>query len=203
MTFDLAAHLAKTKQTRAGHPFIGTGDHELTVLEFRQSKHPEDGVIYAVDFVIDTSTAADHTVGSIRSAVFKIERRPEFSSQDSDADRLVGLVWKLAGATDLEDAQATAAKILSAEGLAKGLGRGMRIRAHGAPPRKTTRGKDFVNVTYSPVTQTREQVAARRAELDASHPRAAAARATPPPAPAPQPAATATPPPGGNLLDGI
>lgn len=198
MTFDLAAHLAKTKQTRAGHPFIGTGDHELTVLEFRQSKHPEDGVLYAVDFVIDSSTDTGHAPGTIRSAVFKVERRPEFSSQDSDADRLVDLVGKLVGATDLAAAQASAAKILSAEGLARGLGRGMRIRAHGAPPRKTRKGKDFVNVTYSPVVQTREQVGARRAELDASHPRAAA-----PAQPPAQPAPAAPPPPTGGLLDGI
>ena len=195
MAFDIAAQIKRTKAKRPSHPFIGSGQHEMTVLQFRQSESKDDGVIYAVDFVIDKSTADDHKAGSIRSQIFKVERRPKFSTMDSDADRLVDLIGKLVCADSLEKAQEAAGKILSEPGLKAQIARGMRVSAFGKPPKKTSTGSDFVDVNYTSVVQTREAIAVRRREVDATHPIGVEIPADEPATP---PASS-----GSGLLDGL
>lgn len=196
MAFDLKAHLDRTKAVRPSHPFLGSGNHKLTVCEFRKSNSPDAGTIYAVDVVIDESDAADHKPGTMRSAIFKVERRPEFASQDSDADRLVELFKQLTGADTIEKAQEQAHKTLADDAtIAKQRARGMRIDAFGAPPKTTKKGKPFVNVTWQHVPQTKEQIAARRRALDVSHPAGVAAAPVEPPPPPPSQ--------GGSMLDDL
>lgn len=185
MAFDIRNHLKKTKTTKPRHPFIGSGNHVLALLGFRYSESRDDGPIYGCDFVVVKSDAADHPVGSVRSQIFKVERRPKFQSQDSDADRLVALIQNMLGCTEqtvdsvklsaLEVAQIESGKLLDEAGLAAAKGRGLLVGAYGAPAKKTSAGKDFVDVSWSHVPgQTPESIAAKRRELDISHPRAAA-----------------------------
>lgn len=221
MAFDIRSHLKNTKTTRPSAPFVGPGNHVLALLQFRKSSSQDAGTVYAVDFSVVKSDSEQHPADSMCSAVFKVERRPDYASQDSDADRLVALIQNMLGTTDtvldrdlsysdgsrmvtipagtkltaLEVAQIEAGKMLDDAGLAAGKGRGLLVRAYGAPPKKTKKGKDFVNVTYTHEPgQTKESIAARRRQLDQIHPRAESDTA------APAQTAPSTPATGGSSL---
>lgn len=170
--FDPTAYFGpgfQTKEAFNRYPYIGEGAKLLCVADMRTyaNKNQKPGV--AVDFLVVESTDPTQPVGSMVSQTYDLTREPEFASMVSDKQRLANLLCHLEGAT-LDQAERVVRGFLDPRALASNVTRGKLVKAIGSNTTSKKTGKVYCNVQFSHVPQAIEDVAQKRAYLDANHP---------------------------------
>lgn len=141
-------------------PFIGPGDHLLMVLETQPYSNEKDGPCMRATFEVVESRV--HQPGSRVCKIWKLARPSKFPSQPTDADHFADMVRKLAGAPEGTQVGAICAAVIR-DRVADQVLRGMYVKAYGSENAK----KNYVNVTWTSVQQSEEQIKIRRAACDA------------------------------------
>ena len=153
-------------------PFIAEGDHQLTIWKVEPY---DQGKKVRVTFEVVASRS--HPPGSRVVRLYDLTRIPKFPTQASDKDKLADLVRKAARLPAGTQVSPLIADLLLRR-VNDQLLRGVRIDARGvaniskaehAKAQVEQRApKPFVDALWSPVVQTEQEIAQRRAAMDAA-----------------------------------
>ena len=146
----------------ARFPFIEDGTHKLALCSLEEFQHQSDGPSARALFEVLASTnAAKHPVGSFAVKIWKLVKPPKFKDSLSDAELFADFCLKLKGAPR-GYAIGNDIRVLMRERAAEQLARGTVIECTGVMNKK---GK-WVNVYWTSVLQTPEQIAQMRQRLE-------------------------------------
>lgn len=182
---DVMNRLNSTKPVIDRDPFIGEGNHILSVASIETYLDKKHGKSVRATFIVDQSSC--HPPGSTVCKTWNLFKPAKFETQANDADGFADFLCKLQGLPEGQHAQSARAvlKPVAEGGNAEAQpARGCRIAAQGrasGQPNPTT-GKRYVQVSWQTVPQDGATIVAQRAQLDAAHPYRPRAA----PAPAPQ-----------------
>lgn len=159
---DVYGRLNNTKEVGgARFPFIeDTGRYALCTLE--EFQHSSDGPCARALFETIESRTGKHAPGSYVVKIWKLVKPPKFQGQNSDADQFADFCKKLKGAPQGYPI-GNDIRVLMKERAAEQLARGTVIEAVAVPNKKGT----WVNIYWNNVQQTREEIVARRQQLEA------------------------------------
>ncbi len=211
--FSVDDMFGSAKEPSQGLTFIGPGKHTLTLAEFRATNAANEAPKYRADFVVVESDF--HNPGDLVSTIFQPYGTLFKGMGENEAGRMMVLVQAISGDTGMSR-EAVSAEFKKLTDKAQG-GRGFRVLATGynkAPkpnadgsPKLDKNGQPkgpFCVVSFYPneVANTKEQVMADRAKIEALPQMQARARQTqtqtPQQAPEQAPAAAAPPETQGN-----
>lgn len=195
--FDAALdRLENAKTVNERDPFIGEGEHVLLLLSLEPFLHKQHGPSVRASFeVLESSPgptgAPVHLFGTRVTKLWFLTKPSKFETQTNDSDRFTDFVRQMAGAASGSNVAAQC-RALIRDRVADQLLRGMVIRARGVNTSKNA-AKPWVEVYWTTVQQTPDQIKARRATIEAKiaatpvqAPQAAPQQYAPQPAPMPQ-----------------
>ena len=160
---DVYGRLDRTKAVNQRDPFIGEGPHELAVLSIEKFMHKEHGPSARATLLVLKSNV--HQVGSRVCKLWNLVKPSKFESQTTDADLFADFVRKLKGAPDGTMVGAQCRALLE-DRVPEQLARGIRMVAFGVNTSKKA-DKPYVNVNWTNIPQSQEEIAAMRARIDA------------------------------------
>ncbi len=155
--------LNRTKEIGERDPFIGEGPHRLCVLSISEYPHKEKGPTVRITFEVLQSKV--HAQGSRVTKLYFITKPAKWESQTNDGDRFADFVKKLKGVTDPNYPVGQDCRKLLKERVLDQLARGMIIDAMGVNTSKKL-DKPFVEVYWTSVAQTNEQIAEQRRRVE-------------------------------------
>lgn len=177
---DIFDDVGGAKERSGKGNYIGEGRHLLILKEYGTKKIEAGQALFA-NFVVAES--ATHGVGELVSALWRIQL-PGWQGE-ADRSRAQAFIRALLNLGAEAELIAATGRKLADKGQP---GRGIAIVAYGVKKP----GKDFVDVVWEHVAQTKEEIAETRRLLDGGRPpKATQAMQAPPPAPAAEPVATA------------
>jgi hypothetical protein len=148
------------EQGGARFPFIEVGRHKLCLVTLEKFQHSSDGPCARGIFEVLESNA--HQPGSFVVKIWKLVKKPKYDSQASDAELLAQMCIALKGAprgypigNDI--------RTLLEERSQEQLARGTMIDCTGVPNKKG----NWVNLYWTTVAQTPEQIVQNRQRLEA------------------------------------
>lgn len=168
---DYYARMDNTKPVDSRDPFIGEGPHRLAVLSIEEYQHKEKGPAAKVLFEVLKSGA--HALGSRVTKLYFLTRPSKFPNQINDGDRFADFVRKLKSAP-VGHPIGQDCRALLRDRAAEHLARGMVIDAMGTntggkvSPVTGLKSKDWVEVYWTSVPQTREEISANRARIEST-----------------------------------
>lgn len=163
---DVYARMNNTKTIQDRDPFIGEGKHRLVVRHLAPFNHTTYGESVRCTFEVLSSTNPTHTPGSRVAKLWFLVKPAKFPSQPTDMDRFADFIRKIKGAPDGYQVGPDAAVLLR-DRVNEQLARGMVIDALGINTSKNA-DKPWIDVRWTSVPQTRDQISAMRAQLDAT-----------------------------------
>ena len=155
--------LNRTKEIGERDPFIGEGPHRLCVLSITEYMSKDKGPAVRITFEVLQSKV--HATGSRVTKLYFITKPSKFESQTNDGDRCADFVKKLKGVTDPNHPVGADMRKLLKERVLDQLARGMIIDAMGVNTSKKL-DKPFVEVYWTSVAQTNEQIAEQRRRVE-------------------------------------
>ena len=193
---DVYGRLDNTKEVNTRAPFIAEGKSRLMVLNLEPFTHTTHGP--SVRCTFEVIQAERMAPGTRCCKLWNLTKPSKFVSQTNDADRFADFVKKLKGSPVGHPVGRDCAALLR-DRVVEQLARGMVIEAYGVNTSKKS-DKPYVDVNWTTMPQTADEIRARRQALDAQAQPAPAAQVAPAPAVyAAQP--VAQPPQGGFLAN--
>lgn len=169
--FDAALdRLESTKTVNERDPFIGEGEHVLQLLSLEPFNHKTHGPSVRASFeVLESSPgptgAPMHLIGSRVTKLWFLTKPSKFETQTNDSDRFTDFIRQMAGAASGSNVAAQC-RALIRDRVSDQLLRGMVIRARGVNTSKNA-AKPWVEVYWTTVQQTPDQIKSRRATIEA------------------------------------
>lgn len=162
--FDEALNrLNNTKQINERDPFIGEGDHVLLLVSLEPFKHTTHGPSARANFEVLQSPV--HPVGSRVTKLWFLTKPSKFPTQANDSDRFADFIRQMAGAPAGFNVAPQCAAVIR-DRVNDQLLRGMVIKARGVNTSKNP-AKPWVEVYWTSVTQTPDEIKARRMQVEA------------------------------------
>lgn len=148
------------EQGGARFPFIAAGRHKLALVTLENFQHRKAGKATRAIFKVLESTS--HAPGTFVVRIFKIMEQPKYESSLSDAELLANMVIALKGAPKGFPIGQSLRTLLE-ERPAEQLARGTIVECNGVDNDKKT----WVNLYWTTIQQTQEDVVAMRKRLEA------------------------------------
>ena len=161
---DIYSRLNNTKPVENRDPFFAEGETVAMVLSLEPFNHQTHGPSARATFEVISSQV--HPVGSRVCKMWFLVKPSKFASQATDADRFADFVRKIKGAPEGYQVGGDCAALLR-DRVAEQLTRGMVIKGFGVNTSKNP-AKPFVDVRWTSVPQTQDEIRARRAKIESA-----------------------------------
>ncbi len=184
--FDAYLEGANIRPPKERPPFLADGDHVLDVVEMREVKSRKSGHpnVWVEFLVHESSKLQPGTRATLR---YDLGKQEMYAENPTELERMIYMFAAMIGTKDLALAKAKLKAVHPGTDKAFVGVRGLRVVCNG---RMNTKGT-WCQFNWQAVQQTKDEVAARRAKIDAL----ASAPAAPAPAPVAPPPAVSAPAP--------
>ncbi len=143
----------------ARFPYIEDGKHRLAVVTLEEYNSRKSGPSVRALFEVEES--ARHKAGTYVTKMWAVTKPPAFPNGITGADEFADFCRKLKGAPEGHPIGADIRRLIKERG-AEQLARGMVIDVFGL----TNAKGNWVNLTWTNVPQTQDQIAAKRARIE-------------------------------------